>query len=235
MSPGGVILSCVAACAALPPTPGRMAFATDVHISQRVVRLGDVADLSTVPVALRARAASLAIADLPVGRNRLTLSTRWSMERARVLMPALTPWLGGGDGSTITVRLVSGPSDRLADPTPCLVLKAALPSGAIAAARDFAPASCERNQAMTALRHDSATGLVRTGRDLQIGDHVAMVPSSELAAILPGERLYLSTQVGPVRIDRQVEAVQPAAQGQAVFVRGDAGPAFSVPAGGLTP
>src|SRR6185312_1946481 len=73
--------------AALP-----LAFRPEATVPGPQVALGQIADLSGLPAALRDRAADLPVATVAPGRT-LVVSARRLAERARGLLPALSPWL----------------------------------------------------------------------------------------------------------------------------------------------
>jgi len=81
---------------------------------------------------------------------------------------------------------------------------------------------------VSAVRYDRAMGAVRLAHDLQPGDVVAEIPPSMMAGIGPGEKLYVTVRVGPVLVQREVEALQPANPGQKLFVRAADGQVISV-------
>ena len=68
-----------------------LVFHSQARVCGDVVRLGDVADVSTLPEALRDRAASAPVARM--GAQRQILSSRVMSERARSAVPALSAWL----------------------------------------------------------------------------------------------------------------------------------------------
>jgi hypothetical protein len=224
-------LSCVTAAAQAEP----VAFVSATHVARPQVLLADIADLSMLPCALRAGAASVPLARIPLGRGRITLSANRARERARALMPALAPWLKGGDGQILVTfdgqdRGVDARGTQL-----CLIANTALEANVIVAKADFASGVCGSHEASSArtYRLDAATGAVRLTRGLRAGEAAPFLTSAQLAAVLPGQALFVSAKVGPVRVERRVQAVQPSPAGHAVFVKADDGAVFSAP--GVSP
>ena len=109
----------------------------------------------------------------------------------------------------------------------CMRVTHALSAGAVPSAGDFITADC-KGQVVSAVRYDRAMGAVRLAHDLQPGDVVAEIPPSMMAGIGPGEKLYVTVRVGPVLVQREVEALQPANPGQKLFVRAADGQVISV-------
>lgn len=111
---------------------------------------------------------------------------------------------------------------------PCMRATRALAVGAVPSAEDLVPADCGQARPATAVRYDRQMRAVRLVRAVQRDEIVPAVPSSVLAAISPGQRLYVAVQVSPVVVQREVIALQPANPGQKLFVRADDGKVFSV-------
>lgn len=81
----------VAVFAAVVIIADPLMFHSQARVSGDVVRLGDVADVSSLPELLRDRAASTPVARM--GAHRQVLSSRLMSERARAAMPALSAWM----------------------------------------------------------------------------------------------------------------------------------------------
>lgn len=76
-------------------------FHTHARVPGDMVRLGDVADVSSLPESLRDRAASTPVAR--TGGQRRVLSSRRMSERARAAMPALSGWLPSSPDQLVQV------------------------------------------------------------------------------------------------------------------------------------
>jgi hypothetical protein len=92
----------------------QLRFEAEVSIRNDIVRLGDIADVETLPVALRHRAAALPLAKLPAHTKTLKLSVVNLSARARSLMPSLGPWLKGQGGTVSIIRRNSDPMQLVA-------------------------------------------------------------------------------------------------------------------------
>jgi len=104
----------------------------------------------------------------------------------------------------------------------------ALAGGAVPTAGDFTAVACGDAKAVAAVRYDAAMQAARLSRALRPGDVIAAVPPSLMAGIVPGDKLYIQVHVGPVVVQREVEALQPASPGQKLFVRSADGEVMSV-------
>jgi hypothetical protein len=89
-------------------------------------------------------------------------------------------------------------------------------------------AACPAFNDMSAVRYDRTSSSLRAVRDLAAGDVIAPISQFTLADIRPGQLLYLHTQVGPVRIERTVVALQPGHVGGRIFVKAADGDIFPV-------
>lgn len=110
----------------------------------------------------------------------------------------------------------------------CMRATRALAAGAVPTTRDFVPISCGDAKPIAAVRYDPGLRAVRLFHALQPGDVVAAIPASLMAGVAPGETLYVQVHVGPVVVQRKVEALQPAHPGQKIFVRAADGTVMSV-------
>jgi hypothetical protein len=193
------------------------------------VVLGDVARLSNLPSAMRRRAQSLAIYEIPAGRRRITLSAKFIVERASNLLPALRPWLDPNANGVVEVTLTKRHDDETTQ-SACMVAKTSLAVGDIATRSNFTAAACPpEGPSARAFRYSAATGSAYAVRSITAGEQVLSVPSGDLAAVRPGQSLFITARAGPVRVQREVVAVQPAAMGRALFVKAADGKVFSVP------
>lgn len=110
----------------------------------------------------------------------------------------------------------------------CLRVRAPLAAESFAASRDFEAASCPEHVSRDAFRYDARTGAARVVRDLAPGEIVTAFSGFDAGAIAPGDRLTLVTVEGPVRIEREVTAMQAAGPGRRLFVKGADGAVISV-------
>jgi len=110
----------------------------------------------------------------------------------------------------------------------CMRATHALATGAVPTAEDFVATACGDTKPLRAVRYDTALRAARMARPLAPGEVIAAVPASMLAAIRPGETLYVQAHVGPVVVQREVQALQPAKAGQKLFVRAADGTVMSV-------
>ncbi|MFI4973088.1 MAG: hypothetical protein ACHP84_00955 [Caulobacterales bacterium] len=203
-------------------------FAAQSQVSGPAVTLGAIADLSPLPLGLRGRAASLVIALAPHRSDHFKISTRRAAARARALMPALGPWLTDQPDATVGVSVANRRKAPSGFTETCFTVVSPVAAGSFAPIDDFGPAICATAPVRRALRYDARSGAVRAGQDLQPGELVAAAPASLLAHVRPGERLTLAARVGPVKVERSVEALQPAVEARGLFVRAVDGQVFSV-------
>lgn len=114
----------------------------------------------------------------------------------------------------------------------CMRATHTLAAGAVATAEDFLPVACGDTKPASGLRYDAAQHAARLVRSLQPGDVVAAVPAALLATVRPGDTLYVQVHVGPVVVQREVQALQAAKPGQKLFVRAANGTVMSARYGG---
>ncbi len=225
MAVGGMVLVLAALAAGSAQAP--IAFSRQALVANAEVDLGDIADLRAVPAALCGRAAKLPIALFAPGRAAISFSAGRAAERARALMPALAPWLDISDRRTVTVRRAV-PPPAAGRTSACARVQAPVAALAFVTAADLAPSPCTAS-AGTVLRYDRATRSLRAARELRVGDTIEAPQAFALAELPPGTKLWIEARSGPVAVRRQVEVVQPASAGRALFVRAADGEVFTAP------
>lgn len=109
----------------------------------------------------------------------------------------------------------------------CMRATRALAIGAVPAAGNFTAADCG-GAPIPAVRYDAAMRAVRLVHALRPGDVIRAMPAAMMTGISPGDTLTVAVKVGPVVVQRQVEALQPANPGQRLFVRAADGKVISV-------
>lgn len=72
---------------------GSLVFAADAVIEDDTLRLGQVADLSSLPAGLRGKADALPLARVAQTADAAVVPTAYLVGQARARMPALTRWL----------------------------------------------------------------------------------------------------------------------------------------------
>lgn len=210
-------------------TDGTLGLRHDVQVDRAQVELADLLDLSPLPRALQPRAASVSVAMFRPGQTRMRFSAAWLKERARAQLPALTPWLKDVDGSSIVILLrdagrsapmiTPAPSLRTLAHTTCLRVVQPVAANSIPTIDDFAAANCGEIPPSPVMAYDADHGVVRATHNLRVGELIAAPPAFALPVVRPGQRLYVRTRIGPVVIEREVEAVQAAWSDKPVFVK----------------
>ncbi len=229
----GAVILAAAVLSAPPPAHGIGVPSTDVIVTRPMVRLGDVLDLSALPLDVRTRTENIVLVRLRPGQTRVGFSTRRLYERSRALAPALGPWLPPGDDTAVVVRRAA--AESTAPAVACMEVTRPVNRGQALPVDALEPTPCGQEVAPAAFRYDGEARLLRASRALEAGKVVAAPSSLGRPAISPGDRLTLVAVVGPVRIERQVEALQAADRGDDVFVRAEGGAVFSARVGDVAP
>ncbi len=208
-----------------------LAFADRVVISDPIVRLGDVADVSALPPALRSRAADLSVADLG-SKTVATVSQRRIAEYARRQIPGLGPWLDTEADRVVQIRVEARKEVTASLPQSaptCARVTRAMASGDILSRPDLEPASCSGIE-RPAFRYDDRTGGLRASRAMAAGEIVSRPAAISLPMIATGQTVTVRASVGPVVVERDVTALQSARAGQRFFVRSADGQVFTATA-----
>ena len=100
---------------------------------------------------------------------------------------------------------------------------------------DFIAASCAGAATDRPLRYDPSMRAVRALRELRAGETLPAISSSDLSNVRLGQRLFVSVTTGPVRVAREVQAIQPSTSARPLFVRAADGSIFSAPSPEVSP
>ncbi len=130
-----------------------------------------------------------------------------------------------GTGALLTLLALAAFPAHAAEP--CMRATHALTAGAVPRTRDFVATACGETNPTTAVRYDRALRAATLARAIQPGEVIATIPASIMAGISPGDKLFVQVHVGPVVVQREVEALQPANPGQKLFVRAADGTVMS--------
>lgn len=206
----------LAATAAMP--------ATEVMLERREIALRDVAGLVGVGP-IDGRTASRVVATVPLGRSSVSLSREALAGLVRRSVPGLRN-LAVASG-TVTFRLAAeGPTPRAGS---CAALSRDVEAGVTLTSADIVAAPCDLDSASAPVRFDPRTAAVRAAAPLVAGTPLGRLALPASATVAPGDKLRLVSSVGPVRIERDVVALQPGRSGGRVFVMNEEGQAMSAP------
>lgn len=112
----------------------------------------------------------------------------------------------------------------------CLAASAVIAEGAVLDDTNTAPAVCPGVSRPSLVRLDRRNGVVRAAVPLAAGDMIGRVYLPQRPAILAGDEVLLTARIGHVVVSRKVKALQPAREGERLFVVDDAGRIFQAPA-----
>ena len=135
----------------------------------------------------------------------------------------------GGDALGALERPTIEPRPARGDSESCFVAARALRAGQIVSRQSLSPAPCEPGARSALIRYDRIHRVVRATSDLAEGEYLGRLDVTYGLASDAGDALVLVVAIGPVRIERQVWAMQPAHDGAALFVRDSDGNIFRAP------
>lgn len=191
----------------------------EIAVSRPAVTLADVARTSG-PKGL-GRLATVEIAHLPVGRDRLSLSRRAIALLVRRALPGIA--VGQGDDRIVTFTLVGA---HQAKAGPCLVTNSPLAAGAAITRDVVGPGPC--GTVAADVRYDASRRTLVARRDLPAGSALGSLVAGVPDTVARGDVLTLMSRSGPVTVERPVTALQSGRAGRRVFVRDRAGQVFAV-------
>ncbi|KGB98469.1 SAF-like family protein [Burkholderia cepacia] len=224
------------------PTPP-VEFHTAAYIDGTVVRLGDVADLSRLPVSWRARATEVVVARLRAHDTRVDISAARLAESARRQLPALTPWMSASEAQIVAIVsrkpvVVTGATSNAgaahrADAR-CLMLTRDISRSAAVGIDDVRPFACPTDRTrLQALHYDRSAQLMRAPTNLAAGEIIADVARQRLARVKRGEPIEMVTRSGIVTVTRAGVARLDSAPGRPVMLIAGRDEAIIAPAAAL--
>jgi hypothetical protein len=200
--------------------------AAEVTLPGRQIRLGDVADLSALEPSARSRLAPRVLATIPAGRSSISLSREALRALVRRNVPGLSVRLEA-DETPLAFRVMASSDER--PRAVCAELVRPLAAGAALSDRDLSPVACQDKVAAAPLRFDRLDRVVRADGNLAAGAYLGRVSAAPAVAVDKGAKLTLVSTAGPVRVTREVVALQPGRAGGRLFVRDSEGNVTSAP------
>lgn len=199
--------------------------AAEVALADRRIRLGDVADLSALPPSARSRLAPRVLAVVPAGRTGISLSREALGALVRRSVPGLRVKAEAG-GAPLVFRVERDAAEPKR--TGCAELARPLAAGAPLGDGDLMAVDC-REETASGLRFDRLDRVARAERDLAAGTYLGRISAAPSVAVDKGDKLTLVATAGPVRVSRDVVALQAGRRGGRVFVRDAEGNVTSAP------
>jgi hypothetical protein len=219
------LLSILLAAAGASATVGLVP-AAEVALPDRRIRLGDVAELGGLAPAERQRLAPRVIALVPAGRSRIVLTREALRGLVRRSVPGLAV-RAEAEESSLTFT-VAQPLEGRPPPT-CAEVARPVSAGAPVSGEDLVPAPCRATAASVQLRFDRANRIVRASGPLAVGDYLGRISVGSALPVDKGDKLSLVASSGPVRVSREVVAMQAGRAGGRLFVRDSEGNVTSAP------
>lgn len=190
------------------------------------VRVRDVATLACIAPERRDHIGGLIVAQGASHVRELELDRGALLALVRRRAPGLGEVLTVGASGSIRLRF---PSASTARPEPrCFAAARSLGPGHALRAADLVAGDCANSQP-TALRYDRRHGIVRAARAIEAGEPLGPLAPLPADVVEQGAALTLVSRSGPIVIEREVRAAQPARTGGALFVRDRDGRLFSAP------
>jgi hypothetical protein len=198
-----------------------------VDLKDRSLRVKDVVQLDCVPEDARDSLGAIVLGKLPSESAEIRLSHTDIAVLAERRIPGLDLTVEEGLSEEVTLR--AGRDIASTATPPCFAAAHPIAANQAISAGDLLPASCQGKDGRPPVHYDKANGVVRTAANLAQGDYLGRLSVPAQTYPDTGDELLLSVGLGPVRIERQVWAVQPAPNRGEMFVRDEAGVVFRVP------
>lgn len=194
----------------------------EVELRGREIRLGDAAGLGGLAADARAQLAGRVLAKMPVGRSSMTVARAGLAGLIRRNVPGLSVMDGGGSPS-ITFYLPQPLGEAGRSSTGCVRLTRSLAAEEPIGRDDLVAVPCGDAQPSGLVRLDPRNGVARAMSSLEQGAYLGRLTVPPAPAVDAGKRLTLVANVGPVRVEREVVALQAGREGKRLFVRDEEG------------
>lgn len=163
---------------------------------------------------------SAVVASLPRGMHRIELTE----ERRRALLRNRFP--GGRYAllhrGTLAIEREAG-TDQAAAPGTCFAARADIAAGSAIVRNALEQVSCSRDAAGAWLTHDARSRTLFARADIPAGTYLGRIRPGAAAGVAAGARLVFRSSEGPVTIEREATALQPARAGRPLFARTEDG------------
>jgi hypothetical protein len=187
----------------------------NISLSERTIRLGDVARAGDLSAASWAILAERPIARIPRNRTSFTISREGVAALVRRTIPGLAL-----DGRALPETITFQLRERsIFTAPPCYGLSRAVAAGSLIEQDDIGPTPCAPDQTASRVRYDRSVAALRAVVDLPEGSLLGRVVLPSESRIERGTGLTLVATIGPVRVEREVVAVQDGRAGRSMFVR----------------
>ncbi|MBC7768219.1 MAG: hypothetical protein H7124_05480 [Phycisphaerales bacterium] len=198
---------------------------SEVTLSERAIRIRDVATLHCLDESVRDRVGALIIARTPIGARAVQISRDGLASLVRRRAPALARIDARSESNEIVFYAPDTPTNAQ---TRCFRTLRTLGEGQVITGADVEPAPCDDDAAAAAMRYDRVHSVLRTHAPVAAGAYLGAAFTQSAPVTSEGAAMTLVVTAGPVQIERRVEAVQPARAGERIFVRDEDGAVFAV-------
>lgn len=230
---GGITLSlaavtCISAFSVQTATgseSSNLPFRSAVVINGGEVRLADVADVTSLPKAIRARARELVVLKMPRSASTIHVDTQRVAESARRQMPILSSWLT--DVRSQSIQIIREDAHPIAStrtvPESCVELQQNIGAGMAPLAEQLHPTACDSANFTRAWRYDSGAHVARAARPLVAGEIVVAPNPQRVATVRRGDSVMHSVRVGNISVARSGTVLTDTAGDRLATIRLDDG------------
>ncbi|HEY0959847.1 MAG TPA: hypothetical protein VGE05_11340 [Novosphingobium sp.] len=201
-----------------------------VIVAQPVVMLGDLVDLASIPIPLRARAVRIEIGATSPGSAPRLVTRRSIIRRIRAQLPFLGGWAEAYIVRDYTVLYRAQAAEARNED--CLRALRDIAENEVVRSEDFTAAQCGKTVSSGTFRYIAAERTVRARRRIAASSVVPLFAGYGVTAAYAGDTLTLLASNGPVTVTRQMRAMQSVRRRERVLVQSDDGQVLSVPYAG---
>lgn len=189
-----------------------------IELDGREIVVADIVQVQSIEPELMAHISDMVVAKLPINEVDRVIPKNHVVE----LLKRRVPILANVDAANApdSYRFINAKidSDREPDIT-CFAVNSPVFVGDVLSRNDIISVPCQDKSVIkNPLKYDRKRQLVVAARELPVMTYLGPLALSAEPAIESGEPMILRINVGPVRIERQVKAIQNQQSGDHIFV-----------------
>lgn len=200
-----------------------------VTVSSNHLRIADVADLTDLDETSRKFISNKVIASQSGNEKDIYLKRSSIAELIRKRVPGLSPIVPEGSSDEIRIKFIPQTNEYVEGGAKCYVFNREVSAGQAITKEDLQLNQCDKTRTLASMRYDKVTGVLRAVVPISVQSYAGQISVPDSAFVDVGDEIVVSVVIGPVRIEKDVWALQPANEAEFIFVRDKNGQIMRVP------
>jgi hypothetical protein len=224
------------ACLAVAAISADSASTGKLYLAGSEVVVGDVLECTSGEEAYDLSFESARLFGLPAGVGSVVMDSEELITLIRRRVPGLSHLHISDFSETVTFFNEAERSEASKRaPRKCFELAVPIEADAPLFSNDVTEVICDANRSLSEVGYEASSGLVRALTGLNVGEYLGAVMLPDPYQADRGDLMQLTVSIGPVKIQREVRAMQPISSEQRAFVEDSEGDVLLVSARLLNP